>query len=70
MAITIVLRAPTIPHVLLTGVCAVPNEEKRDCGHIGISEAECLSKECCYFHVAGYPTCYPTIYGKSDSPCS
>jgi len=61
-----------------TGRCTIPDDDRLDCGQVGITSDECHKKGCCYFHAAtrGVPFCFyrlhdaPKDFVKKKEQCS
>mmetsp|Transcript_61789 Transcript_61789/g.122261 ORF Transcript_61789/g.122261 Transcript_61789/m.122261 type:complete len:653 (-) Transcript_61789:263-2221(-) len=48
-----------------TSKCTLPDDDRLECGHTGITSDECHKKGCCYFHAStpGVPFCFFRQHG-------
>ena len=47
-----------------TKTCSVPNQQKVDCGYVGINQTGCEAKGCCWYEIDNNPYNYPWCYYK------
>jgi len=52
--------------------CSVNPNSRKECGHYGITEAECINKGCCWgsTNVNGAPWCFYTASGGKTTDCT